>query len=56
MSRQLFHLGHGVLVNVRESVEFMRPLHLLMRSAKLVAKLEKDGLSGLGKMGMTPPG
>ena len=48
--RQRFHLGHGVIVNIGEAAEFMRPLDLVMRSAKLVAKCENDGLSGLGKM------
>jgi hypothetical protein len=52
--RQPFHLGHGVIVNILEAAEFMCPLHLLMRSAKLVAKFEKDGLSGLGKMWNDP--
>src|SRR5262249_39100624 len=48
--RHLFHLGHRVIVNVLEAAEFMRPLDLVMRSAKPVAKCENDGLSGLGKM------
>src|SRR6186997_1950860 len=47
--RQRFHLGHGVIVNIGEAAEFMRPLGLLLRSAKLVPKCENGRLSRLGQ-------
>src|SRR5262249_45065138 len=48
------HLGLGRLENILEAAEFVRSLHLLMRGAKLVAKLTKDRLSALGEMRNDP--
>jgi len=45
-----FHRRLGVLINILEAAEFPGPLHLFMRRAKPVAKLEQEFLTVFGGM------